>query len=203
MSIVFYPILGVDIIAPLMVVENTNKIYSLGPVPGERFEGKGGKVEKTMRYISKLMEFGDNRFDAKERDEIVEFFPDIGEKIKSYNFKRRKMWLSQFRTHDQKSVSLYYFYTARTTDSKLPFTEKIDFLVHKDYELTQQLLQNLKSICKPDTKLVAPAKELHLYWKVPKSVIEDLEPIDTYDINKDRDQDLYIVDLNKYLNMIQ
>ena len=197
-GIVFYPIMGVDIIAPLMAIDKVCKIYTLGPVPDKQF-GKKGAVEKTMRYIQKLMEYGDNRFDVDDPEEVVEFFEDIGEKMKSYNFRKKKMWLSQFRTCDEDLVNLYYYYDARTTDDKLPFTEKIDYIVHKDFEFTEKLKQLIKPLLKSTTKLIAPEDELLIEWGVPEKVLDDTKPTDTYDINSDQDKFMYCVDINKYM----
>ena len=62
MNVVFYPEMGIDVVAPLMGIPKVNKIYTLGPVPTKRFDNKQC-VEKTMNYISKLIEYGDTRFD--------------------------------------------------------------------------------------------------------------------------------------------
>ena len=198
MSVVFYPEMGIDIVAPLMAIKKVNRIYTLGPVPVKRFDKQ--PLDKTMAYISKLMEFGDTRFDVRNEDnEIVEFFPDVGTTMKSYNFKTTKMWLSQYRQHDQSIVNLSYYYGARTTDPKLPFTEKIDYVVHKDFDFNETLLKNIKPLLKPTTMLVATVEALENFWKVPADVLNELEAIDIYDINKDQDTDLYSVNINDYL----
>jgi len=195
---VFYPELGIDIVAPLMAIKKVNRVYTLGPIPHKRFEK--GALEKTMTYISKLMEYGDTRFDVQnEEGEIVEFFPDIGTTIKSYNFKTLKMWQSQYKMHDQSIVNLSYYYNARQSDPKLPFTEKIDFVVHKDFTFTDNLCKIMKPLLKPSTMLIATAEALSEFWKVPKDVLDELEAIDIYDINKDEDADLYSVNINDYL----
>ena len=147
----------------------------------------------------KLMEYGDNRFDVDDKEEVVEFFPDIGDKLKSYNFKKKKMWLLQYRTHDSRIVSVYYYYNARITDPKLPFSEKVDYVLHKDFDLTDNLRKNLRSIVKPTTKLVASDDDLIVEWEVPEKTVDAGEPIDTYDIRKDRDQNLFSVNINDYL----
>jgi hypothetical protein len=200
MNIVFYPEMGIDIVAPLMGIPKVNKIYTLGPVPSKRF-GNKQCVDKTMNYISKLVEYGDTRFDRDqtENGEIVEFFPDIGDRLKSYNFKTKKMWTSQFRTHDSNIVTLNYYYDARINDDKLPFSEKVDYIVHKDFDFTDHLKKLIKPILKPTTQLIAPEDELSGYWKVPENILDDLELIDTYNINNDADQDLYCVNINEYL----
>ena len=199
MKVVFYPEMGIDVVAPLMAVPKTNKIYTLGPIPYKKFSGQGS-LDKTMKYISKLMEYGDTRFDIQnDEKEIVEFFADVGQTIKSYNFKTKKMWLSQYKTCDATSVSVYYYYDARVDDAKLPFTEKIDYLIHKDYQFTDTLRKNVKTLLKPDTQLVATAANLKNYWGVADEILDDLEVIDIYDINRDCDDDLYAVNLNEYI----
>jgi hypothetical protein len=146
------------------------------------------------------MEFGDTRFDVRNEDnEIVEFFPDIGTTIKSYNFKTTKLWISQYKQHDQSIVNLSYYYNARTTDPKLPFTEKLDYVVHKDFEFNDNLCKIMKPLLKPTTMLVATAEALENYWKVPTDILNELEPIDIYDINSDQDVDLYSVNINEYI----
>ena len=109
------------------------------------------------------------------------------------------MWLLQFRTHDQNTLSVNYHYNARSSDKSLPFVEKVDYVLHKNYDMTDNLKQILKSIVKPSTQLIAPEDELLLEWDVPESVMEELEPIETYDINTDQDQRLFSVNINDYL----
>lgn len=202
-KVVFYPEMGIDIIAPLQAVPKAYKIYTLGPLPKKKFKNAaGGPLKNTIWYITKLMEYGDTSFDPElneEEDECVEFFPDIGEKLKSYNFKKKKMWLLQFRTHDQNTLSVNYHYNARSSDNRLPFVEKVDYVLHKNYDMTDNLKQLLKSIIKPSTQLIAPEDELLLEWDVPESVMEELEPIETYDINTDQDQRLFSININDYL----
>jgi hypothetical protein len=195
-GIVFYPQMGIDIIAPLMGIDNVSKIYTLGPVETRKF--KKGAVEKTMNYIHKLMEYGDNRFDVDDPDDVVEFFEDIGTKMKSYNFKRKKMWMSQYRTCDEKLVSLYYYYDSRINDPKLPFNIKLDYIVHKGFEFTDHLKKLVKPLLKPSTRLIAPEEELLADWNVPESVLDESKPVDTYDITLDRDQFLYNLNINDY-----
>ena len=195
---VFYPEMGIDIVAPLMAIKKVNRIYTLGPVPFKKFDKQ--PIDRTMGYISKLMEFGDTRFDVRNEDnEIVEFFPDIGTTIKSYNFKTTKLWISQYKQHDQSIVNLSYYYNARTTDPKLPFAEKLDYVVHKDFEFNDNLCKIMKPLLKPTTMLVATAEALENYWKVPADILNELEPIDIYDINSDQDVDLYSVNINEYI----
>lgn len=203
-GIVFYPELGVDIVAPLMAIDKAVKIYTLGPVPKDRFDNSDTKssrsvVDKTMSYIHKLMEYGDNRFEATDTDEIVEFFEDIGEKLKSYNFKKKKMWISQYRTWNEKIVSLYYYYGAKITDEGLPFNEPIDYIVHKDFEFSDHLMDMIKPLIKASTKLIAPERELIRDWGVSEETLDSLTPIETYDINSDEDQMLYELNINDYL----
>lgn len=186
-EIMFYPELGIDIVGPIMAVPNINKIITLGPVPEGMFEKS--KVERTMDYISKLVEYGDTRHIGKKGEDIVEFFPDIGERLKSYNFKTTKMWLSQYRIHNGNTVTLNYYYDAR--QPQLPFKERVDYIYHNNFHFTDSLKAQLNSIVKPTTQLIARDTILLDYWKVPESVVDELQCIDTYNVYTDEDEDLY------------
>lgn len=193
---IFYPVMGIDIVAPLMAVPKAHKIITLGPVDTKRF-GNKGSVDKTMNYITQLMMYGSNGFENPA--ETVEFFPDIGEKLKTYNFKKLKMYQLMYRKHDQQNVSVSYYYDARITDNSLPFKEKVDYVFHKDFEMTPQLKQNLKSIIHSGTMLIGTEDDLVRDWGVKEDVLDNQEFLDTYDIRKDRDQYLFQVNINDYL----
>ena len=194
---VFYPIMGIDVVAPMMAIDKVYKIYTLGPVPSEMFEQRKGSVEKTMNYITQLIMYGSNAFDRPE--EVVEFFPDIGEKLSAYNVRSKKLYLLKYRTHDNRTLMIHYYYDARITDKKLPFTEKVDYVFHKGFEMTDELRENLRDIVHSNTKLVGPNADLTLEWDVPDEVLDELDPIDTYDIRKDQDQYVYQVNIHDYL----
>ena len=193
---IFYPVMGVDIVAPLMAVKNAYKIYTLGPVPEKKF-GNKGRVDKTMNHITRLMMYGSNAFENPE--ETVEFFEDIGEKLKQYNFRKKKMYILQYRKCDGNAVTVNYYYDARMTDKQLPFKDPVDYVFHKNFEVTDDFKDLLREIIHPDTMLIGTEDDLVRDWGVPEEALDDQEPIDTYDIRRDRDQNLFKVNINDYL----
>ena len=181
-STAFYPEMGVDVIAPLMVDPRITKIYAIGPIPKEckKYASKTkGIVESTVNYITKLMLYGSTSFDHDlddSEDYAVDFFPDISEKIKTVHMKKKKLWILDYKKFNDERLTIWYYYGASLKDRKLPFTERVDYIIHKNYELTDNALRLIESVVDlKKTKVIAPEDELTLQWGLDESFFESID----------------------------
>jgi len=177
-SVVFYPGMGLDIVTPLLCVPDVYKIIATGPIPKEHF-GKGA-LEKTFDFICNLIKSGNNEFyEGRDVDDdhFIEFLVEEAEILKRYNFKKLGMYTIQFRYAERKiTLNYYYNINPESTNDKWPFTDKIDFVIHKGHNINvfskkNNFLQNLKPLLKDTTKLIATKDILRGVWQTSKDKI--------------------------------
>lgn len=210
MSTVFYPGMGVDIVTPLLCISDVCKIVATGPIPHTKF-GKGA-LDKTMQFICNLVLTGNNEFYEGRNvddDHFIEFLVEEGVILKKYNFKKKKMFLIQFK-YNEKVVNLYYYYntTPEAKKEDWPFKDQFDYVIHKEYKLNVHspkinFMKNVKPLLKENTKLISDKGTLRGIWHVPKNKVPK-EPIQSYQfvVNQTKYrsegpfQKLFIVDIH-------
>ena len=160
--IAFYPAMGIDIITPLVCIPNINKIIATGPLPHKQL-GKG-TLEKTINLICNLVIDGTNEvYEGKDIDEddFIDFLLAEGEVTKRYNFKRKGLYLVQFK-YDDRRITLYYYYnmTPEALTDKWPFKDNLTHVIHKGYKLNiysdkNNFLKSLMPLISPATHLIS------------------------------------------------
>lgn len=181
MSIVYYPAMGLDIVTPVLCVPNLEKIYATAPLDNDKFPKQ--TLRKTILFIRSLINSGTSEFYAKPYQEIIEFFDVESESqvIKEYTFKRKKMWYMQFK-YFNRTITVYLYFTNHCNHDPIPFTEKVDYIIHKDYPFNvEERTSELLKILKPTTKIIANKPDLRMHWKYSRKTMKKKKPIEEYE----------------------
>jgi len=180
MTTVFYPAMGVDIITPLLCCPKVQKIYATGPLDRKRWKKK--TLTKHCQFICGLVNAGTNEFFIRKDEDIMELLPDDSEShcLKDMIFKSKQMWYMQLEYFNRR-VTLYWYFQNDPDKDPFPFTEQVDYIIHKDYNWdVQGRKEDIVKILKPDTQIIACKSDLRQTWKYSKKFCKKLAPIEEY-----------------------
>ena len=95
-----------------------------------------------------------------------------------------------FEDDQRSTITLYYYYNASVFDKEwpIPKTDKIDYIVYKDYSLSEldKTLFKKMNLIKPTTKVFATEYKLLSEWYAQEEDISNQEFIDVFDVKKKR-----------------
>jgi len=181
MTTVFYPAMGVDIITPLLCCPNVEKIYATGPLDRERWKKR--TFTKHCQFICGLVNNGTNEFFIPKDQDIMELLPADCEShcLKDVIFKRKQLWYMQLMYFERR-VTLYWYFQNDPDKDPFPFNEKVDYIIHKDYNWDVKGRQeDIIKILKPTTEIIACKSDLRQAWKYGKKFMKKRKPIEEYE----------------------
>ena len=197
-NVVLYPNIGNDIVTPILCGPKVFKIYAFGPIP------KGQSLTKNIQKITQIANIGhtgvfkDDISDS-ENDEIEDLLDLPLWCSKSVHFKTKNLYYMQFKygyeDESRSTITLYYYYKADIHDKEwpLPKDEKIDYIIYKGYELSQEdkAIFKKRGVVKPTTKVFSTEYKLLSEWDATEEDISSQEFVDVYDVTKHKLMKMY------------
>lgn len=206
MSTVFYPGMGADIVTPLMSAESIDRIIGFGPVEGV---GKKNATRNTFKLIADIVNNGSVL--DEENDEWIDlfrggqvtkqyFFRKKGMWLMNFGFDGDRGFEDE-RSHFDKNITLNYYPYNDANNPSYPFSDKVDYIIYKPdvrridsdeeyrgslsswrWRLQQrECLQKLKTIMKPDAKIVGTKETLRSIFRAPKEDFNDDTLVKSYE----------------------